>query len=94
MEDLEAQLDEVLACEPAGLPGATLAEALERQVRVRNKLAAVDARLAAAFDASKEWMADGSRSAAAWLVTKGRERKTVAERRVAHGRALRAMPQV
>ena len=94
LEDLEAQLDEVLACEPAGLSGAVLAEAERAMVGVRNKLAAADARLAAAFDASKEWMGDGSRSAAAWLVTAGRERKTVAERRVAHGRALRAMPRV
>ena len=92
LEDLEAQVDEALACEPAGLPGATMAEAVERQVRIRNKFAALDARMAGAFDASKEWMANGARSAAAWLVTVGRERKATADRRVAQGRALRDMP--
>ena len=94
IEDLETQLDEALAHEPAGLPGATLAEAVERQVRIRNKFAALDARLAGAFDASKEWMGNGARTAAAWLVTAGRERKATAAQRVAHGRALRAMPMV
>ena len=94
LEDLETQLDEALAHEPAGLPGAVLAEAVERQVRIRNKFAALDAGLAGAFDASKEWMANGSRSAAAWIVTAGRERKGVADRRVRLGKALRGMPVV
>lgn len=94
LEDLESLLDEALTHEPAGLPGPVLAEALERQVRIRNKFAALDARVAGAFDASKEWMVDGSRSASAWMVTAGRERKCVADRRVRLGKALRAMPQV
>jgi len=94
IEDLETRLDEALAQDPAGLPGPVLAEAERAMARVRNKFAAVDARLAGAFDASKEWMGNGSRSAAAWLVSVGRERKTVAERRVTHGRALRGIPQV
>ena len=94
LEDLEADLDEALAEDPAGLPGPVLAQALERQVVIRNKLAAFDARLAAAFDASKEWMVGGSRSSAAWMVTAGRERRCVADRRVRLGKALRAMPQV
>lgn len=94
MDHLETDLDALLASDPAGLPGATLAEAVQRQAVVRNRLAAFDARLTAAFDASKEWAADGSRSASAWLVSKGRERKATVDRRVAHGRALRGMPQV
>ena len=94
LDQVEADLDELLACDPAGLPGATLAEVVQRQAVVRNRLAAFDARVTAAFDASKEWAADGSRSAAAWLVTKGRERKATVDRRVAHGRALRGMPLV
>jgi hypothetical protein len=94
LEDLEARLDAALADDPAGLPGAVLAEAVERQVRVRNKLAALDARLAAAFDASKEYLVNGARSSAAWMVTAGRERKCVADRRVRLGKALRGMPVV
>ena len=39
-------------------------------------------------------MGNGARSAAAWLVSVGRERKAVADRRVGHGRALRSMPAV
>lgn len=42
-EDPEARLDEALDQDPAGLPGAVLAEAVARQVRIRNKLAALDA---------------------------------------------------
>ena len=92
LEDLETQLDEAMIHEPAGLAGSVLAEAVERQVRIRNKFAALDARVAGAFDASKEWMADGSRSAAARMVTVGRERRCVADRRVRLGKALRGMP--
>ncbi len=94
LEDLETQLDEALTCDPAGLPGSVLAEALERHVRIRNKFAALDARMAGAFDASKEYLVDGSRSAAAWMVTTGRERRCVADRRVRLGKALRGMPVV
>ena len=94
LEELEAAVDAALADDPAGLPGPVLAEALERQVRIRNKVAALDARLGAAFDASKEWMVGGGRSAAAWMVTAGRERRCVADRRVRLGKALRAMPVV
>lgn len=94
LEDLEARLDAALADDPAGLPGAVLAEAVERQVVIRNKLAALDARLAAAFDASKEYLVNGARSSAAWMVTAGRERKCVADRRVRLGKALRGMPVV
>lgn len=92
LEALEAQLDDVLADQPADLPGAVLAEAQPVLARIRNKHAAVDLRAAAAFDASKEWMTNGSQSAAAWLAGRNRENVHTAKRRVRLGRALRAMP--
>ena len=92
LEDLESQLDAALAQDPAGLPGPVLAEAQRAMVRVRNKTAALDARLAGVFDASKEYLVGGARSASAWMVTTGRERKCVADRRVRLGKALRGMP--
>lgn len=92
LEQLEADLDAALDEEPADLPGAALAEAQPVLARIRNKHAALDLRAAAAFDASKEWMANGSRSAAAWLAGRNRENAYVAKRRVRLGRALRAMP--
>ena len=88
---LEAAYDELLAEEFAGAPGLT--DAMVALGRVRNKHDALDLKATGAFDASKEWMANGSRSAAAWLMTKGRERKGVPQRRVRLARALRAMPR-
>lgn len=92
LEALEAHYDDVITCAPADLPGAALAEAQPVLARIRNKHAAVDLGAAAAFDASKEWMANGSRSAAAWLAAKNCEKVDVAKRRVRLGRALRGMP--
>lgn len=92
LEAIEADYDELLMCAPADLSGAALAEAQPVLARIRNKHAAVDLRAAAAFDASKEWMANGSRSAAAWLAAKNCEKVDVAKRRVRLGRALRGMP--
>ena len=88
---LEAAYDELLAEEFAGAPGLT--DAMVALGRVRNKHDALDLKATGAFDASKEGMANGSRSAAAWLMTKGRERKGVPQRRVRLARALRAMPR-
>ncbi len=87
---LEADYDELLAEEFAGAPG--LGEVMVALGRVRNKHDALDLKAAGAFDASKEWMGDGSRSAAAWLMSSGRERRGVPQRRVRLARALRAMP--
>ena len=95
LEALEGLLDEALAdADVAGTPGPVLAEAMVVAGRIRNKHTALDLRLAAAFDASKEWMANGSRSAPAWMMGKGNERKGTPQRRVRLGKALRAMPRV
>jgi len=94
LEDLEARLDVALADDPAGTPGPVLAAAMPVLGRIRNKQAALDLRASAAFEASKEWMANGSRSAAAWMAAKNREPVEVAKRRVRLGRALRGMPVV
>lgn len=93
LEAVEQAVDAVLAEDLAGAPGPVQAEAQRVAGRIRNKTAAVDVGLAAAFDASKEWMADGSRSAAAWMVSAGREARSVAGRRVKVGRLVRGMPR-
>jgi hypothetical protein len=87
---LEAAYDDLLAEEFAGAPG--LVEVMAVVGRIRNKQVALDLKATGAFDASKEWMANGSRSAAAWLMTSGHEKHLVPQRRVRLARALRTMP--
>ena len=53
---------------------------------------AVVTRAAAAFDASKEWQADGGQTAAAWLATRCRLPRGTARRRVSLGRKIRLLP--
>jgi hypothetical protein len=63
--------------------------ALHRQLE---RLAAVVTRAAAAFDAGRDWEADGARSSAAWISARCRLPHPAARGRVRLGRALGAMP--
>jgi len=89
---LEADYDDLLTEEFAGL--SALGEVMPVVARLRNKQVALDLKATGAFDASKEWMADGSRTAAAWLMTQCREKQQVPQRRVRLARELRSMPVV
>jgi hypothetical protein len=61
---------------------------LSRQL---DRLGAVVTRAAAAFDARRDWEADGARSAAAWMAVRCHMPVTTARRRVGVGRELRVM---
>ena len=69
-EDLTAELaalmDRICSADPALLADGDSLVALHRQAE---RLDAVRARAAAAFDAGRGWVADGAYSAAAWIAT-------------------------
>src|SRR5580704_11403855 len=74
--------------------GARFADA-ESMVRLHRDLARLEAFVtiaAAAFDAAKEWEADGAQGAAPWLATRCSLPASVARRRVSLGRRLRHLP--
>ena len=89
--ELIAAVDAVVGCDPAHLgDGETVVE-LHRQLE---RLQAVTTRAAAAFDARREWEADGARSGAAWLAVRCHAPVSAARRRVHLGRALRHLAAV
>jgi hypothetical protein len=63
--------------------------ALHRQLE---RLDAVATRAVAMFDATRDWEADGARSATAWIATRCRLPDHACRRRVQRGRGLRAAP--
>ena len=89
---LEAGTGEALSVDPDALDDDTLAAALVALHRAEAQLAAVKARLTAAFDARRVWAADGSRSAAAWLGRHCRLPGDTARGEVRLARRLRTMP--
>lgn len=89
LQQLAADMDVLCVAEPASLADGDTIVALHRQLE---RLAAVVARADAAFEAGRDWQADGARSAAAWISVRCRQPLTDARRRVRLGRDLRAMP--
>ena len=89
---LEALTCAIDAFGPADMSRLGDGETLEELHRQLERLHAVVARAAAAFEAGRHWEADGARSAAAWISSRCRQPLPVARRRVRLGRALRAMP--
>jgi hypothetical protein len=68
-------------------------EVLADAYRGQAQMEAVVVCATGAFDASRDWEADGARSAAAWLATELHIPKRVARRNVRLGRALRDLPE-
>jgi hypothetical protein len=91
LSDLDAVLDGLCVVDPAALADSTTIEALHRQLA---RLEAVTTRAVAAFDAGREWEADGARSATAWLTVRTRSPRPTCRRRVQLGRNLRTLPTV
>jgi len=60
--------------------------------RLLAQLEAITTRATAAFDAGREWQADGAQTAAQWVATECRLPRGAARRRVALGRHLRQLP--
>ena len=84
-------MERLAAADPHDLADA---ESIRELHRLKAALDAVVCRAVAAFDARREWEADGAKTAAAWLATVCRLPKATAQREVCLGRALRAMPVV
>jgi hypothetical protein len=91
LTDLAAAIDGLCAADPVGLADGETTQALHRQLA---RLEAVTTRAVAAFDAGRDWEADGARSVAAWLSVRCRLPVATCRRRVRLGRALRQMPVV
>ncbi|HUR01787.1 MAG TPA: DUF222 domain-containing protein [Nonomuraea sp.] len=91
LEDLAKAMDALAAFEPAQLGDEDALVALQRQL---DRLTAVTARAAAAFDDTDVWSADGARSPAGWLSITTRISMKAAKRRLHLGRAVRDLPGV
>ena len=91
IDGLREAAERLAAADPHELADA---ESIRELHRLKAALDAVVCRAVAAFDARREWEADGAKTAAAWLATVCRLPKALAQREVHLGRALRAMPVV
>lgn len=89
-ERLSDALDAVCGTEPAALADVETIVSLHRDLE---RLAAATTRAVAAFEAAREWEADGARSGAAWLAKRCRLAIGACRRRIHLGRALRHMPE-
>jgi hypothetical protein len=67
-------------------------ESIEDLHRELARLDALVTTATAAFDSSRDWEADGAKTASAWLATRCRLPRSVAGRRVRLGRKLRHLP--
>jgi hypothetical protein len=89
IEGLIAELDTLAEADPGTLSDGDTVLALHRQLA---RLEAVTARAAARFDADKEWVGPGAKTAAAWLAARTQVPRSEANRRLRLGRALRHLP--
>ncbi len=87
--ELSAAVDAVCGLDAAALADSETLQLLHRALA---QLEAATTRAATAFDASREWEAHGSRSAAAWLAVRCRQPVATCRRRVRLGRNLRHLP--
>lgn len=88
---LKAAVDAVCAADPARFGDRESITDLYGQL---SRLECATTRASAAFDAHRDWEADGARSAAAWLARKTHVPGAAARRRVWLGRELRTMDVV
>lgn len=91
LERLCGIVDELVEADPHAVACDEVLIALRRQ---RERLAAIEARLTAAFDAEQGWSVGDARNMVAWLKACCRLSKHEAEQQVRLGRALRHMPHV
>ena len=84
--DLDEAVNGLASVDPHALADGESIQALHRQIE---RLTAIATRAVAAFDAGREWEAEGARSAAAWVAVRCRRSVTSAGRQLRMGRALR-----
>jgi hypothetical protein len=94
IDDITANLDELLTVEPQHHHGDDLLDALIALNRQQQRLSAAYAQLARAYDASKAWAETGAKSAASLLAYRSRMPGFDAKAHVRLGRALEKMPEV
>ena len=89
LNGLVGALDALCAADPVSMSDGDTVVGLHVQLE---RLKAVVARATAAFATSKEWEAEGARSAAAWVAIRCHTPTTTAKARVRLGRDIRTMP--
>lgn len=90
---LAEALDELSSVDPDGFDTGELGEVVAELTRQQARLAAVTARLGAAFDARQGWADEGCRSGATWLAHRCRLPGSQARGLLRLGRRLRSMPE-
>lgn len=89
LDVLTEAIDQLAEADPATLGHGEAVIALQHQLA---RLEAVATKATASFDASREWMADGARDPAGWLVHRCHLPRRQAGRLVRRGRELRHLP--
>jgi len=91
LDVLTEAIDVLSESDPSSLADT---DSIERLLREHARIEAIVTRATAAFDVSGNWVADGARTAAAWLVARCRLPKAQAKRLIRRGRELRHLPVV
>jgi hypothetical protein len=91
VSSLREAIDRLNECDPSAYADSESIVALYRE---RARLDAFVSAAAASFDAAGHWVPDGARSAAAWITTRCRLPKSVANAMVRRGRRVRNLLEV
>ena len=94
LDDVADALQLAAKLEYGGLPGAVLADSAVRVAQLKAQLAALEAEIVAAYDASGDWEVSGYRSVGAALSHRARVRRAEANQTVHLARSLNTMPVV
>ena len=94
LDDVGDALEIAAKLEYGGLPGAVLADSTVRVAELKAQLAALEAEIVAAYDASGDWEVSGYRTVGAALSHRARVRRAEANQTVHLARSLKAMPVV
>ena len=94
LDDVGDALEIAAKLEYGGLPGAVLGDSTVRVAELKAQLAALEAEIVAAYDASGDWQVSGYRTVGAALSHRARVRRAEANQTVHLARSLKAMPVV
>ncbi len=94
LDDVGDALEIAAKLEYGGLPGAVLGDSTVRVAELKAQLAALEAEIVAAYDASGDWEVSGYRTVGAALSHRARVRRAEANQTVHLARSLKAMPVV
>ena len=94
LDDVGDALEIAAKLEYGGLLGAVLGDSTVRVAELKAQLAALEAEIVAAYDASGDWEVSGYRTAGAALTHRARVRRSEANQTVQLARSLKAMPVV